>query len=201
MKTGILIGIAAAVLSLFCGCAPTMTVNGQTYTVLTQSEEQELVTQARRLLGRPGKALNKEEVRFVQKTDPEVKIEYQGDRTGEAQIIWRTPEKIITMHFGGEFLTERMGWTFETEKPMPEVLKIHPAGAMSRRDPEPAAAAAVGLRHRSGASGRAAPPRRRSPRRPQRLRLPRPLRFSISAPRWNSPPGSSWMLKRSNRCG
>lgn len=93
MKTGILIGIAAAALSLFCGCAPTMTVNGQTYTILTQSEEQELVTQARRLLGRPGKALNKEEVRFVQKTDPEVKIEYQGDRTGEAQVIWRTPEK------------------------------------------------------------------------------------------------------------
>ena len=126
MKTGILIGIAAAALSLFCGCAPTMTVNGQTYTILTQSEDQELVTQARRLLGRPGKALNKEEVRFVQKTDPEVKIEYQGDRTGEAQIIWRTPEKIITMHFGGEFLTERMGWTFETEKPMPEVLKFIP---------------------------------------------------------------------------
>lgn len=124
-KTGILIGISAT-LSLFCGCAQTMTINGQTYTVLTQSEEQELVTLARRLLGRPGKALNEEEVRFVQKSAPELKINYSGNRSGEAQLIWRPPGKIIIMYFGGDFLTERMGWTLATEKPMPEVLKFTP---------------------------------------------------------------------------
>jgi len=126
IRTGFL--WAAAVLSLVVqwGCAPTLTVNDKTYYVLTKDEEQILVKEARRLLIAPSKALTKEEVRVVQTAEPEVKIRYIADRTGEAKIIWTTPEKIITLHFGGKLLSDTMGWSLETEKRMPDVLKFIP---------------------------------------------------------------------------
>lgn len=128
LKHGFFAVFAALSLVMLWGCSsPTLTVNGKTYRVLSADEEKQLVRDARLLLGRPGKALNKEEVRFVQKTEPEVTIHYTGDRTGDAKIVWKTSEKIITMHFGGELLSDTMGWTFETEKRVPEVLKFIPA--------------------------------------------------------------------------
>lgn len=119
---------AAAVLSLAAlwGCAPTLTVNDKTYYVLTKSEEQTLVKEARRLLIAPSKALTKEEVHFIQTSEPEVNIRYIADRTGEAKIIWTTPQKIITLHFGGQLLSDTMGWSLETEKRVPDVLKFIP---------------------------------------------------------------------------
>jgi len=114
-------------LGFLCGCGgPTMTFNNQTYHVLTKDEEQVLVHKARMLLLAPSKALTKEEVHFVQTKEPKVDIHYTGDRTGEAKVIWTMPKKIITMHFGEKLLTDSMGWSLETEKRMPEVLKFVP---------------------------------------------------------------------------
>lgn len=128
MKTGIL--WAAAILSLVvqwgCASSPTLTVNNKTYYVLSAEEEQQLVRKARRLLIKPSKALTKEEVAFVQTSEPEVNIRYIADRTGEAKIMWTMPKKIITIHFGGELLSETMGWSLETEKRVPDVLKFIP---------------------------------------------------------------------------
>lgn len=127
IKTGILGAVALLSLAVQWGCGgPTLTINDKTYSVLSAEEEKTLVHDARRLLIKPSKALTKEEVGFVQTAEPEVKIRYIGDRTGEARVIWITPEKIITIHFGGELLSDTMGWSLETEKRMPDVLKFIP---------------------------------------------------------------------------
>lgn len=128
LKNGFSAVFAALSLVMLWGCSsPTITVNDKTYRVLSAGEEKQLVRDARLLLGRPGKALTKEEVRFVQKNEPELTIRYTADRTGDAKVVWTTPQKIITMHFGGELLSDTMGWTLETEKRVPEVLKFIPA--------------------------------------------------------------------------
>ncbi len=126
MKTGFLRIIAVLPFLALWGCAPTLTVNDKTYYVLSKAEEQTLVKEARRLLIAPSKALTKDEIRVIQTTEPEVNIRYIADRTGEAKVTWTTPQKIITIHFGGELLSDTMGWSLETEKRVPDVLKFVP---------------------------------------------------------------------------
>ena len=126
MKFRLFSAITVLSLCFLWGCGPTMTFNDQTYYILTAQEEQILVRKARRLLIVPSKALTKEEVQFVQGTEPKVDIHYVADRTGEAKIIWIMPKKIITIHFGGKLLSDTMGWSLETERRVPDILKFIP---------------------------------------------------------------------------
>lgn len=109
------------------GCSsPTLVINDKTYYVLTSKEEQQLVRDARRLLIKPSKAITPDEVSLIQNTEPQLDVIYTADRTGKAKVVWTAPEKIITIQYTGEFFTDDMVWSLETEKRVPDILKIIP---------------------------------------------------------------------------
>ncbi|MBS1370799.1 MAG: hypothetical protein HPZ91_12680 [Lentisphaeria bacterium] len=115
---------AIAFLGLLSGCAPTITVNDTSYKALTASEERHLISAARMLLMKPGRVVTKDEVRIVQKTEPELKITYTGDRSGRAAVRWNAPQKIIVVHFDGELTDNDVSVSISTEKRQSEILKF-----------------------------------------------------------------------------
>ncbi len=94
--------------ALFYGCAPTVTVNGETFEALTPQEEKELVLIARAALKRSPKAVGPQELQMIRDTEPEVKIDYYGDRTGNAKVTWTLPDHRRTVQFQGQLLTDQV---------------------------------------------------------------------------------------------
>lgn len=129
MKTGFFAALAllACVIQWGCTVYPTMTVNDKTYYVLTPAEERQLVRDARRLLIKPSKAISREEVALIQSTEPRLDVTYTADRTGKAKVIWIAPGKAITITYAGQFFSDDMVWSLETEKLIPDnTLKFLP---------------------------------------------------------------------------
>jgi len=108
MKKVLLAAVISAFASLFYGCAPTVVVDGVRYTALTERQRAQMVAFCRRSikLNAQGK-LTRQEVAFIQRNEPEIKIQYTGDCYGYATVAWYLPTRTIDMKFAGDLLSER----------------------------------------------------------------------------------------------
>ena len=114
---------AALLAAVFCGCHPTVTVNGNTYEALDEKDKAALKAIAVKTLEKnTGKAVLDSELRFARANEPEMVIDYFGDRSGEARISWQMPARKITIIFSGEFLTNKMDCMMQTINNQPEII-------------------------------------------------------------------------------
>ena len=115
--------LAALLAAAFCGCHPTVTVNGNTYEALDEEDKAALRAIAVKTLEKnTGKAVLDSELRFARANEPEMVIDYYGDRTGEARVSWQMPARKITIIFSGEFLTKKMDCVMQTINNQPEII-------------------------------------------------------------------------------
>lgn len=126
-----------AMLTILGGCAPTVTVNGETFEVLTPREEKDLILIARAALKRSKKAATSSELQIIQNTAPEFKIDYYGDRSGDAKVTWDLPERRLTVQFRGQLLTDHMVAQMYTVKRYDGVLDFSKGEPTLRRDISP----------------------------------------------------------------
>lgn len=83
-----------------CGCRNQIEVDGEHYDMLTEDETRQLLAFARETLIQNSPLAQKrrspdspqlltiEEARKIRSSEPELKIEYRGDCSGEAVVIW-----------------------------------------------------------------------------------------------------------------
>lgn len=120
---------------LFYGCAPTVTVNGETFEALTPREENDLVLIARAALKRSPKVVGLQELQTIQNTEPEVKIDYYGDRTGDAKVTWSFPDHRRTVQFRGQLLTDHMVVQMYTVQLYDGIIDYSKGKPVLRREP------------------------------------------------------------------
>ena len=120
---------------LFYGCAPTVTVNGETFEPLTPREEKDLVLIARAALKRSTKAVGLQELRAIEDTEPEVEINYYGDRTGDAKVTWTLPDHRRTVQFRGQLLTDHMVVQTYTVRLYDGIIDYSKGKPVLRREP------------------------------------------------------------------
>ena len=116
--------ILFAALLILCGCGgPTREINGQTYEVLSPREELELASIARSTLTR-SKVLTPAEKAVIRGKDPELRIIYSGNRTGDATISWQLPERWVAIFIRGTFFTPSAQWMMKIRDNQPEWLDL-----------------------------------------------------------------------------
>ena len=106
------IGFFGVMFGMLCiaGCRGTVTVDGNHYSMLRQSEIDELKAIARATLKHnqdKAQIVTAEECRRAMATEPAVKIEYFGDLAGNARFTWDFPERRTTVLIRGEFLNSK----------------------------------------------------------------------------------------------
>ena len=101
-------------LLLVCGCRSSIEIDGESYSTLTESERSELVFFARQTLIRNSPLAKKkhrdpdspdlitiDEAKEVRAVEPDLKIEYRGDCSGEAVVTWDLPNRKIEVVIDG----------------------------------------------------------------------------------------------------
>ena len=107
-----------------CGCGgPTRMINGETCEVLSSREELELASIARSTLTR-SKVLTPAEKAIIRGKDPELKIIYSGNRTGDATISWQLPDRWVAVFIRGTFFTPSAQWMMKIRDNQPEWLDL-----------------------------------------------------------------------------
>ena len=119
------------------GCAswygPTVEVEGETYRALKKIEEDLLVEVARRYLKKnTPKVVSVRECDIAQRTEPELKIVYTGDRRGEAYVTWEMPKRWLTVLFIGNFLERDMYCILQEKARMSELIDCRSKSDPSR---------------------------------------------------------------------
>lgn len=105
-----------------CGCnSGKVLINGEWTEVLSPREEQILIGTARATLAK-NKRLTAQEREFIKRQEPELKIRYTGDRTGDANFIWQMPDKRVTLLMRGTFFSHTAQWVMKVYNKGPEVL-------------------------------------------------------------------------------
>ena len=105
---------------LLTGCGgPTRMINGEMTEVLTPHEEIEMISIARATLAK-SRRLNSAEQKFIRENDPVLKIRYTGDRTGDASVIWKLPDRKVTLLMRGTFFTPSAQWMMKINEDHPE---------------------------------------------------------------------------------
>lgn len=85
------------------GCRSRIVVNGESYSMLNEREERELVILARETLIRNAKKLvTQDEVEELRRREPELRIDYRGDCSGEAVVIWDLKRIKLEVVYEGE---------------------------------------------------------------------------------------------------
>jgi len=122
-----------------CGCGgPTREINGVTCEVLSSREELELASIARSTLTR-SKVLTPGEKAIIRSKDPELRIIYSGDRTGDATISWQLPDRWVAVFIRGTFFTPSAQWMMKIRDNQPEWLDLRtqkPDGKAPRPAPK-----------------------------------------------------------------
>lgn len=94
---------AALLLASVSGCRSKIAVNGESYSMLNEREERELVMLARETLIRNAKKLvAQDEVEDIRRMEPELRIDYRGDCSGEAVVIWDLKRIKLEVVYEGE---------------------------------------------------------------------------------------------------
>ena len=93
-----------ALLALVCGCRNQIEVDGEHYDMLNDDEVAELVILARETLLRNSEKLlvPVDEAAAIRRMDPEMKIDYRGDCSGEAVVTWDMPRRKYEVVLDGQ---------------------------------------------------------------------------------------------------
>ncbi len=95
--------IAAA--SVLPGCRSGVTTDGRSCYELSGREKRRLVDFSRTALLQDRKGLlRRGEANIIKRAEPELKIEYTGDKLGEASVSWEAPGRRIGIIFNGELV-------------------------------------------------------------------------------------------------
>lgn len=125
MKKVLLFAMSAALLAL-CSCRTGTTVTGQSCYELSESEKAQLVTLARASLRKSNHIVTASETPKVMEEQPEFRIRYTGDKSGEAKLTWTFPKKKVSIVFVGEFLAKDARWRAEIQPVYDEVIINRP---------------------------------------------------------------------------
>ncbi len=105
MKKMMLSGLTLGIALLLCACRSTVTVNGQKFAMVTDSEKEEMLTVARLTLrnnlNNPN-VITVDEYQSARVTEPLCKIDYFGDLLGTARFTWDFPNRKTTVMIRGE---------------------------------------------------------------------------------------------------
>ena len=117
------------VLSALCsGCTRHyQVINGITVEVLSPAEELELKAMARTTLAR-SKVLTPQEQEIIRNRQPELKIRYSSNRTGDATVRWKLPGKTVSLFIRGTFFDPTAQWMMKINKDQPEYLDLRRSG-------------------------------------------------------------------------
>lgn len=139
-------GFSAAALLLMMmitGCGPTVKVNGERYAAVTPEEQKFLIRLARLSLENSPKAISREELAVVQKREPEMKLEYTGDKFGKAQVSWQLPERKLAVVFEGELAGAQRIIYLQSEQNPVEFIDYSKGKPVVRRRKAPATGSGV----------------------------------------------------------
>ena len=116
---------ACFLLVLLCGgCVRHyQVINGISVEVLSPGEELELKAMARATLAR-SKALTLQEQEIIRTQQPELKIRYSSNRTGDATVRWKLPGKTVSLFIRGTFFDPSAQWMMKINKDQPEYLDM-----------------------------------------------------------------------------
>lgn len=104
--TIILFGVILLVNS---GCGEKILVNGKYYNTMTESEFNEMLAFARLTLTSPSNKLQEPAKEFINKTMPNIIINYEGDKTGWVSYEWiYNDHQVYKIICHGKFLTDLM---------------------------------------------------------------------------------------------
>jgi len=109
---------------LLSGCANYVEVNGVKYKTLTDSQRRELVYRARLALYKNTKLVPKSDYVFIAGNEPEMKIDYAGDRLGTAKLTWKLPKRHYTIVFDGHLGTDQMTYLLQITDQVPDVINF-----------------------------------------------------------------------------
>jgi hypothetical protein len=111
----------------FCGgCGKHYKViHGIRYEVLSPEEEKEMKSIARVTLAK-SKALSSKERELIKTIQPELKIRYSGNRTGDASVSWKLPTRTVTLFMRGTFFDPSSQWMMKIRDKQPEYLDLRP---------------------------------------------------------------------------
>ena len=113
-----------AVLLLGGGCGKHYKmIHGIRYEVLSPQEENEMKSIARVTLAK-SKVLTSKERELLQSIQPELKIRYSGDRTGDASVSWELPTRTVTLFIRGVFFDPSAQWMMKIRNKHPEYLDL-----------------------------------------------------------------------------
>ncbi len=116
----------SAVLLLCGGCGKHYKmIHGIRYEVLSPEEENEMKSMARVTLAK-SKALSAKERELIKTIQPELKIRYSGDRTGDASVSWQLPTRTVTLFMRGVFFDPSSQWMMKIRNKQPEYLDLRP---------------------------------------------------------------------------
>ena len=116
----------SAVLLLCGGCGKHYKmIHGIRYEVLSPEEENEMKSMARVTLAK-SKALSAKERELIKTIQPELKIRYSGDRTGDASVSWQLPTRTVTLFMRGVFFDPSSQWMMKIRDKQPEYLDLRP---------------------------------------------------------------------------
>ena len=127
IKFQVLLLIFSCIITLFVitGCRSRVIVNGESFMALNETEINRLIDRGRFTLHKNRKIFSLEEIRFANKTQPKVDIEYHGDTSGVAKIAWTFPRRTVVFNFSGDLSVETIDCMMEIIRPQPEIIKTN----------------------------------------------------------------------------
>ena len=90
------------------GCGEHIVVNGNSYRILSEQEEKEMLRFARITLLQNEK-LTLAQQNYIKKTEPQVRLSYTGNKTGRASYQWICDDAVmVKVNCDGKFLSSDM---------------------------------------------------------------------------------------------
>lgn len=119
--------MTVAMLCLLCSCRTGTTIHGQSCYELTESDKAMLTELARTSLQKSNRLVLASEMGKIMSEEPEFRIYYTGDKSGEARLTWTYSKKKVSIVFMGEFLTKGVGWQAEVTPIYDDVIVNRPS--------------------------------------------------------------------------
>jgi hypothetical protein len=112
---------------------PTVKVGDETYRAVSEKERLLFLAIGKGFLKRnTPQIVTVEEYAYASKLEPELTIDYTGDRCGTARVMWDLPERKLTLIFSGPFFERGMLCMLEEEKKYDKLLDFRPKDDPSR---------------------------------------------------------------------
>ncbi len=127
MRLLTLILLAVTAMFWLTGCGPVAVVDGQMYQALSDKEMDEMKAIAKHALQTADRTIPDSERELLSKQDPEVMIDYNGDKRGIYHAKWKTDKNIYELVIEGEFFSPKAVWVLKIEEIQPEMLDFRNA--------------------------------------------------------------------------